>query len=517
MGDRFTPGELIAMLVIALPWLMRLLRTLTGRGVAREQASGAAVDPAEAGPGDHGAGHHDDTGELDDTGLEPWRAGPTATAAAADGTSTDALRGRAQALHAALVTDNSLRQLASVVEDEMLAPLADASTPLGPHLMDELATHLGWIERAMAQRHNPARRARLSAVQRVADDLMAPLVELAEAETTDYDRGISLTLEGGDRLRMRRLPNSRLQAIVIPHGFGGHLRDWDGLAVAECRHTLSATRGLRREALSLVRVAPASLAVPPANQGYDINGTMACLAAFWPALLEEVLATLRLGTAHLVGLRLRFADQDTTHVGTHDGLVATEPPGLLRTEACLRALDAIGFRHDVRRQRLAWRQQHGKSARLVLPLRDGGAAGFDLDSAFAIEVVHTYVDKLLARSFDALDSYRLQEIPGFTYGPHDHAVHRRLASHIVEGRPIEEAPARLLGAALIATDRGASHTKALSALLGALEGATFAPVRPVESRQTAGRLGLKGALRNPRAVRESIALTAAVRRFRAPW
>jgi len=301
-----------------------------------------------------------------------------------------------------------------------------------------------------------------------------------------------------------------LSVYRVPAGFGQRLVDWGELCSRLGERWFFELDGLATELYGRLRLRPpeGGMRVPSPQLGYDGAAVYGCFAVWLPALVGDVLATLRLGAGYGVGLRKRLAGQPATTARARGGYLAPQPPPLLRMTVVARTLLARGLHSDARAQYAAFAAQAGDVGVVHLPMQDG--QWLELEGAFVVGLAQQVTDALLGHGFECLDGFRLEEIPGFAHTAHERAVQTGLAERL--GRPAssKEQPVRLLGAVLRSADRpGASDEKLLLALrYGLTNDEQRSSVQ--SSRPAAG--SLSEALRDRQTLVEAVVLSEALSR-----
>jgi hypothetical protein len=183
-------------------------------------------------------------------------------------------------------------------------------------------------------------------------------------------------------------------------------------------------------------------------------------------LLADAFGVMMLGPAYAVTTAAIFARPDDPGqallVETDGAEYEVHPPGHIRVAAVCRLLARMGYGALAEGMERRWRAQHGGAASILLPT----AAGYlRIEDEPFIECAVTLTTALQREGFAALRGIPLSSMPGFDFGPREHAASLRVRdAFLAEGRPtLSDARLLIAGAVLAWAERPTEGVRLLRA------------------------------------------------------
>ena len=333
----------------------------------------------------------------------------------------------------------------------------------------------------------------------LADACYAPLVGYAEGAGLDLGARTTLTLLGDRDLATWIGLHLGFAPIVLPPEWATEIAWWPAL-LHEVGHAFYGTlRGFDselREALRLPRVA-GTLVEEPVTE----SELWRPFASWLDELAADALGVMAMGPAYVRTMMWAFGTQGHEEAlrAIADGSGARyeeHPPAHLRVVLGCRLLTAMGYPNDGRQLEAEWRRSRKMPTTLTLLARSGRWLLVDENALIERGVI--VVRSLYEERWKSLGERPLRSIPGFDFGPREHALARREAARLAAGEMADSGNARCLiaGAVLARFERpsqGKVIARAARASIAAL-GVSHQRVRLRGEQEAARHLDLAGGL-----------------------
>jgi hypothetical protein len=302
---------------------------------------------------------------------------------------------------------------------------------------------LGQIEVFIGQRRSPVRMANLGDADALATSCYQPLMDFARAEGLRLTSAEPVTEMGPyDIATWTGFLPTGLAPIYLTPDFFDRVAWWPTLA-HEIAHDFFAAcvgveDGLRRQ-LRLASEEAGRRPLSVSQGGISLYEIGRIFAGWFEEIFCDVVGTLMLGEAYVQSMIDLFAPRSgnllaVTQVAIDDTGRAYDlhPPEHLRVLLGAHALECIGQRRGAEKVRARWLERCGGAPEaLLFPTRIGRIA---VPIAPILGVGIDLVTRLLEEQLSALAGYRLSDIPGVDFGPHEEADVRRVAEDLQEGR-----------------------------------------------------------------------------------
>ncbi len=379
--------------------------------------------------------------------------------------------------------------------------------------LEDLTRHL----RRISHQRLAAPRGVFSYADAMVQACYAPLLDFARAQGLDLSTREPVAVMGDwNRALTLRFASTRVAPIQLPPDFETSLWQWPSIGREVARDFLYSVDRLEDEIEARLGL-PSEVAVPESDGEIDARWLAGLFGPWLPELFVDVMGTLMLGPAYVEMIRREYrnpsAPQRTAAI-LQDGVrIDDQPPPRLRMHAVVRVLHHLGRHEEADASWARWEADHPDVSLYFLPL-GGRWAGLSEEALHS--AADSFVDTLIQRPWPELEGFQLMNIPGFPYLHADHAEVERLATGLRRGDVVDADPRWIVAAAVVAASaQPALHDSILDAARRAIGGMvreetrpSFRPLRPRPSRSVSA--ALLSSLRDPQAIREAIALNAAL-------
>lgn len=424
---------------------------------------------------------------------------------------TSRLVDRAQSLAETARVQRATYPFARVLEDQVVtgarsllgrlaAPGSAEFVTFHEETLGELELIEAQLASFVAQRRDPALRARLGDADALALSCYRPVIGFAQAKGLELSSAYPATQLGGFDLSIWTgfIPTG-LAPIFLPERFFEDVFWWPALAHEIGHDFLAATRGvdegLRRQlGLPDEKIGTQPLQLGGAALSYD--DVFRLFGGWFEELFCDVFGALMLGPAYGYAMAKHFAAPDNPRaialVRFHVGGLSYDihPPRHLRVLACAHLLERMGHERSGAELLEQWAEVHGDLPEHLLFRHDGGVIGLPLEP-FA-ELALGLADRLYDEQLDALAGYRLIDIPGVGFGPHLEAETERASARLLAGQsPARADPRAVIAGAVLATRAAPAQASSILLLARAAIAAegTFEHAVDAYSAQAATRAG----------------------------
>ncbi len=349
-------------------------------------------------------------------------------------------------------TARATRRFAEVVDDwvgpridELQGALRYAKGPPPAeviHGQSDVELVLAQVESFIGQRRNPVLNAKLGDADAFAESCYRPIAEFAYAEGLGLTSNFPVCQLGPVDMGIYTgfIPTG-IAPISLPSRFFERILWWPALAHEIAHDFYFATpgfdRGLR-EHLGLPGQARGSAPLRFDSQGLTVHELHRVFGGWLEELFCDVFGTLMVGPAYAYAAMELFADpSDPMNVArvwvSRDGRGYDEhPPRHLRMIAIAHILDEISESDDAAIVREEWARRHGGDPESILFPMGHQLLGLPVEPLADIvkDIAHRIHDDQLR----VLSGYRLADVPGVDWGPHEKAEAERVARELLSGK-----------------------------------------------------------------------------------
>lgn len=315
---------------------------------------------------------------------------------------------------------------------------------------------LGVLSALRDSRLDPADGLRLADADAIADALLSPLQEFAEAQDIGLpkERPIAAPArKGGEAIWMGLLPE-RYPILFVPADFLEDLYRYASVP-HELGHLMwRDVPGLAREVYEAAGFQYARGLIGVRDN--KLSGTLDQVFTPWMSeIFADMVAVLLLGPAALRGLMYSFASPEAPAAVLTAGVQGTNydehPPAHLRVHFAAHLLWTMGYDQQANAMKAEWDAQHGQPQRIFLPLAGGATAQMSVE--MWLQPGREAIDRLYMHQFNALSGFRLADIPSFEMSPGLWARVLRRADQLAEDSPFNDDGRVVLAAAIEARTR----------------------------------------------------------------
>ena len=403
--------------------------------------------------------------------------------------SVDALLERARRLERKARNESAHSFIAEPLETDIVPTLRRLSQQSAVAALDNeqqasvrlIGDQVRMLAVLLEQRHHAQSAAVLAATDAVAADCYRPLNAFAYAEGLQQRSRSAVTVLGSPTREDGVLDRFAICLLRLPTHSAGDLRRWPLLGHEVAGDLLRSCAGL---AQGLEQELADAQTLPEAHHW---------LVESWlPDFFPDAVATFLFGPAY--------------------GWARLHQPGVRSAEAYRARLvsDGIGYRMTmpvhlrmvfVRRllEQLAcedWSGPEGAADRrppdgMYLAETDQGVFGLEADPLIA--QVRSLADDLHGRQLKVLSGYRLVDVPGLDFGPHEEASVGRIAEALLEGQSTpRNHPRRIVSGALLAVSRGAPLRDVSRRAQAAITGDALSSPQPTPGAEQAASVQSAG-------------------------
>lgn len=307
----------------------------------------------------------------------------------------------------------------------------------------------GQVEMMIRQRRNKQLAPLLGDADEFASSCYQPVVDFANARGIGLTSNIPATELGPFDLSIwTGFTPTGIAPIFLPRDFFERIAWWPALAHELGHDFFRATHGLEsalRQQLGMVSEYAGRRPLAFSSDGLSVHELYRVFGGWFEELFCDAFGTLMVGPAYVHTMIELFASPydpaaiARVHLG-RDGLYGEHPPRHLRFVFATEILDLLGQYDDTDDMREEWERLHGG-------IPDG--IGFPIGGqmlGIPMEPMETITRELAQRLYSdqiaGLSEFRLPDIPGIDFGPHENAEAERVRRELLSGSVPHETNAR---------------------------------------------------------------------------
>lgn len=338
---------------------------------------------------------------------------------------------------------------------------------------DEVELVLAQIVVFVQQRRDAQLLAQLGDADALALRCYEPLFDFARAHQVGLTSGVPVTQLGGYELAIWTgfLPTG-LAPIFLPVGFFEELYWWPAIAHEIGHDFLAASPSVDarlRAQLGLPDEEQGSMPLRFSRDAIKRSELERIFGGWLEEIFCDVFGTLMLGPAYGYAMEALFARPDDPSRVLRIRRDRTgrrydaHPPRHLRVIMVAAVLDLAGQQDDAQQLLTSWAERHGGEPQVLILKRRG--ADISLPLAPVVDIALQLVARIYGQQLDALAGYRLADIPGLDWGPHEESQAKNVKDAVLAGRvPRTSNPRSVIAGAVLARRDAPDKARAMLTL-----------------------------------------------------